>query len=454
MTGPLIRSGSMPGMRTSSAVELLVPLRRDDPRPLHGQLELQLRDAIRSGRLSPASLLPSTRALAHDLGVSRGIIVEAYEQLIAEGYLASRPGGMTSVARSATPPTNRTPEPASDRFAVDFRPGRPDLDQFPRVPWLRSVRRALTEAPSPRLGYLDGRGMPELRAALAAYLNRVRFTAADPANIVICSGFSQGLTLVGRVLAASGARRMGVEDPSHDEFQAMVRATGLDVVGVPVDEEGIRVDLLDRAKVDAVAVTPAHQYPTGGVLPPDRRAALVAWAGRRGRVIVEDDYDAEFRYDREPIGAIQGLCPDHVVYAGSASKILAPGLRLGWLAVPARLVEPIALAKQAADQGSAAFDQLAFADFVASGELDRHLRRVRPIYRRRRDALLSALARDLPELQPVGASAGLHFPAWLPRELDEAAFVRSAADAGIGLYGLAPERIARGGRGGIIFGYG
>src|SRR5213593_178749 len=444
----------MPGMRTSSAVELLVPLRRDDPRPLHGQLELQLRDAIRSGRLSAASLLPSTRALAHDLGVSRGIIVEAYEQHIAEGYLASRPGGATSVARAATPATNRMPEPAGPRFAVDFRPGRPDLDQFPRATWLRSVRRVLNEAPSPRLGYLDGRGVPELRDALAAYLNRVRFTAADPASLVICSGFSQGLTLVARVLAASGARRMAVEDPSHDEFRAMVRATGLEVVGIPVDEEGIRVDLLDRAKVDAVVVTPAHQYPTGGVLPPDRRAALVAWAARRGRLIVEDDYDAEFRYDREPIGAIQGLCPDYVVYAGSASKILAPGLRLGWLVLPARLVESIARMKQAADQGSAALDQLAFADFVASGELDRHLRRVRLIYRRRRDALLSALARHLPDLQPVGASAGLHFLAWLPREVDEETLVRSAAEAGVGLGGLAAERIAPGDRGAIVFGYG
>ena len=234
----------------------------------------------------------------------------------------------------------------------------------------------------------------------------------------------------------------------------MVRATGLEVVGIPVDEEGIRVDLLDRAKVDAVVVTPAHQYPTGGVLPPDRRAALVAWAVRRRGLIVEDDYDAEFRYDREPIGAVQGLCPDYVVYAGSASKILAPGLRLGWLVPPTRLVESIAQMKQAADQGSAALDQLAFADFVASGELDRHLRRVRPIYRRRRDALLSALARHLPDLQPVGASAGLHFLAWLPRELDEETLVRSGAEAGVGLGGLAAERIARGDRGAIVFGYG
>jgi GntR family transcriptional regulator/MocR family aminotransferase len=232
-----------------------------------------------------------------------------------------------------------------------------------------------------------------------------------------------------------------------------VRATGLEVVGIPVDDVGIRVDMLDRANVDVVVVTSAHQYPTGAVLPPDRRASLVDWATRRDTLVVEDDYDAEFRYDREPIGSIQGLCPDRVVYAGSASKILAPGLRLGWLVVPARFVEAIGQAKLVADQGSAAIDQLAFADFIAGGELDRHLRRVRPIYRRRRDALLTALGLYLPRLEPVGASAGLHLMAWLPEDLAEGEFVRAAAERGIGVYGLAPCRIARGGRGAIVFGY-
>jgi GntR family transcriptional regulator/MocR family aminotransferase len=318
---------------------------------------------------------------------------------------------------------------------------------------MRSYRRALNESPSQRLGYLDGRGVGELREALAAYVNRVRGTAADPEKIVISTGFSQGLTLVAQVLAASGARRIGMEDPSHPDFWAMARAAGLEVVGIPVDESGIRVDRLPAARIDAVVVTPAHQYPTGGVLPPDRRAALVAWANRPGRLIIEDDYDAEFRYDREPIGAIQGLCADRVVYVGSASKILAPGLRLGWLVVPAPLVDAIANAKKAADQGSSALDQLAFADFIERGELDRHLRRVRPVYRQRRDALLAALRRHLPTLRPVGASAGLHVLAWLPSDLDEAPFVRAAGAAGVALYGLASNRIAPGGPEGIVFGY-
>ncbi len=443
----------MPRMRTSSAIELFLPLRREDGRPLHRQLEQQLRDAVRTGRLVPSSIVPSTRALATQLGVSRGIVVEAYEQLIAEGYLGSRPGGTTTVARAATAAATRRPEPQARRFVVEFRSGRPDLDEFPRSAWLRSLRRVLNEAPSDRLGYHDGRGIPELRNALATYLNRVRGTAADPAAVVISSGFAQGLKLVAKVLAASGARRIAVEDPGYADARAIVRAAGLSAIGIPVDESGIRVDALDRARADAVVVTPAHQYPTGGVLPPDRRAALVAWAKRQNAMIIEDDYDAEFRYDRDPIGSLQGLCPDHVVYAGSASKILAPGLRLGWLLVPASLVDGIARAKMSDDLGSPALEQLAFADFVSSGELDRHLRRMRPIYRARRDTLLGALRRHLPALRPVGASAGLHVLAWLPPGVDESAFLHSAGEAGIWLETLAESWIADG-AGGIIFGYG
>jgi len=225
------------------------------------------------------------------------------------------------------------------------------------------------------------------------------------------------------------------------------------VVNIPVDESGIRVELLEAAAADAVIVTPAHQYPTGGVLPATRRAALIEWAARRGGLIVEDDYDAEFRYDREPIGAMQGLCPERIVYAGTASKILAPGLRLGWLVLPPALFDGMVSAKRNADLGSPALDQLAFADFIERGELDRHLRRMRPIYRRRRDALLAAIDRHLPSLHPVGASAGLHVLAWLPPELDEAAFVRAAATAGVGLAGVTPSRGASG-PGGVIFGYG
>jgi GntR family transcriptional regulator / MocR family aminotransferase len=441
--------------RTSSAIELLLPLDRSDPASLHRQLERGLRDAVRGGRLATGSTLPSTRGLAVQLGVSRGIVVEAYEQLAAEGYLVTRPGGATTVARAARPAPPRA-RPADDAtFEFDFRPGRPDLDLFPREAWLRSIRRALNETPSARLGYLDGRGVPELRTALADYLNRVRGTAADAEDVVICSGFAQGLKLVGAVLRDTGARRVAIEDPTQPETGEDLRAVGLEVVEIPVDEAGMRVDLLAATDADAVVVTAAHQYPTGGVLPPDRRAALLAWAERRPGIVIEDDYDAEYRYDREPIGAMQGLSPNRVVYAGSASKILAPGLRLGWFVVPPAYADAVADAKRMADLGSPAIDQLAFADFLVRGDLDRHLRRLRPIYRARRDTLLDELERHLPELRPVGASAGLHVLAWLPADLPEQGVVDAAAAAGIRLQGVGPRRGgAAAGPGGLTFGYG
>ena len=440
--------------RTSSALQLLVELDRAGSEPLHRQLEHSLRAAVRDGRLPPASPLPSSRALAGQLGVSRGIVVEAYEQLVAEGYLASRQGGATRVARPAAavvPTARRGAEPAV--VVHDFRPGRPDLTEFPRSVWLRSLRRVLADAPSDRLSYLGGRGVPELGVALATYLNRVRGTAADPADVIVCTGFAQGLALTARALRDRGARTIAVEDPSDPEYRATIREAGLDWIGIAVDDAGINVAPLAASPADAVVVTAAHQYPTGAVLPPDRRAALVDWAVRHDGTIVEDDYDAEFRYDREPIGAIQGLAPERVVYAGSASKILAPGLRLGWLVAPPTLGESIVAIKLAADMGSAALDQLAFADMIDRGELDHHLRRMRPIYRRRRDALLAALARHLPELEPVGASAGLHVLAWLPPDVDEATVLRAAERAGVGLAGVATRRIEPG-PGGLIFGYG
>jgi GntR family transcriptional regulator/MocR family aminotransferase len=442
--------------RTSSAGELLVELRRDDSVPLHRQLEQELRGAIRSGRLAAAAVLPSTRALAEQLGVSRGVVVEAYEQLVAEGYLSSQPGGTTRVcANVSESPLTSKARPTSPVYRIDFGYGRPDVSQFPRQAWLRSLRRVLNEAPSERLSYLEPRGAPELCEALATYLNRVRGTAANPDRIVICNGFAQALSLVTHVLAANGGMRIAVEDPGQRDAIRAAGRSGLDVVPIPVDDDGIVVETLRRLDPDAVILTPAHHFPTGAVLSPERRAALVSWATQRDRLILEDDYDAEYRYDREPIGALQGLAPEHVIYAGSASKTLAPGLRLGWLIAPPRLVDQIAATKEAIDRGSASLEQLAFADFLSRGEFDHHLRRMRPIYRARRDTLLTALGRDLPELRPGGASAGLHVQAWQPAAVDEAALVECAAEVGVGVDGVTPYRsTARDGPGGLLFGYG
>jgi GntR family transcriptional regulator / MocR family aminotransferase len=450
---PRIRSDSVLLERTNSR-DLLVELTRDSRVALHRQIEASIRDSIRSGRLPRGASLPPSRRLADDLGVSRGVVVEAYQQLVAEGYLTSRAGSVTRVAigpEGAARPPQPLPEAAP---RVDFSPCRADVSHFPRAAWLRSVRRVLREATDEQFGSLTGRGVPALQVALADYLNRVRGTSAQPGDIVICNGYAQGIALVIDVLVRSGARRLAVEDPcADDDAVPVARAAGLEVLGVPVGDVGIRVDALDRIEADALILTPSHQWPTGAVLSAAARAAVLRWARQRGALIVEDDYDAEYRYDRAPIGAMQGLAPDRVIYAGTASKTLAPGLRLGWLVAPPDLVGPIAEAKALADRGSPALDQLAFADFLARGEFDRHLRRMRPLYRRRRDALLGALAERLPELEPVGIAAGLHLVAHLPGDLDEAPVVAAAAERGVAVDGLAPYRVSCDGRPGLIFGY-
>ncbi|HZX02173.1 PLP-dependent aminotransferase family protein [Kribbella sp.] len=441
-------------MRTSSgAGELLVELRRDNGVPLHQQLESAIRTRIRAGLLRAETVMPSTRALAQDLGVSRGVVVEAYQQLVAEGYLVSRGGGYTLVADIAVVSPSAAAKPGAGPPRIDFRYSRPDVSQFPRAAWLRSVRRVLNETPNRSLAYIDGRGTIELRTALSDYLNRVRGTAARPDSMMICNGFAQGSRLLVQVLAAGGLRRLAVEDPSDNDLREVATTAGLETVGVPVSASGIDVAALERSGADAVLVTAAHQFPTGAVASAETRAALVAWAGRGDRLVIEDDYDAEYRYDREPIGALQGLAPDRVAYAGTASKTLAPGLRLGWLILPSWLVEPMKQAKLMDDRGSPVLDQLAFADFVARGEFDRHLRRMRPRYRELRDTLVERLAARVPELEPVGVSAGLHVMTWLPPGIAEEALQEAALQRGLGVYGLAPYWLGEG-PAGLVFGYG
>ena len=432
---------------------LLVALDRRGELPLHEQIERALREQIRSGRLAPGSALPSTRGLAGELGVSRGVVTEAYGQLSAEGYLTMTQGAPVRVARAVRAAAAR-PQATSlaHSFAYDFRPALPDLAGFPREAWLRSLRAAVRDSPLDALGYPDPRGAPELREALAGYLARVRGADAEPEHLVVCTGFMQGLSLLCRALRAHGVERVAVEEPGWHAHRLIVEQSGLEVAVVPVDERGLRVDALAESDAAAVIVTPAHQFPTGVVLGPERRAELIEWAEEE-RLIVEDDYDSEYRYDRVAVGALQGLAPEHVAYVGSASKRLAPALRLGWMLAPSWLTWELSAGKTVEDGGSEVLGQLALADFIARGELDRHIRRTRRRYERRREALLGALVRWLPQARPSDAGAGLFELVWLPPGTSEPALVRAAAECSVGVEGLALHRYAAAGEPALLLGY-
>jgi GntR family transcriptional regulator / MocR family aminotransferase len=404
---------------TSQPIELLIAVDRDHSRTLAAQIEDQLRRAIRDGALRPGTTLPSTRDLARQITVSRRVVVDAYAQLAAEGYLSLRQGARPRVSAAAVFASD--PEAVASRPAprarFDFRPSVPDVSAFPRAAWLRSLREALATITNADLGYGDPRGVEALRCALADYLGRVRGVVADPEHIIITSGYTQGLGLVCHALAAAGAKRMALEDPSNPEDRLIVARAGLAPIAIGVDEAGTQVDDLDRADADAVVLTPAHQHPTGVVLSGERRTALLA---------IEDDYDAEYRFDRAAIGALQGLDPGRVIYAGSASKTLAPALRIGWLVVPPSLLEAVTHEKFLADRGTSRIEQHALADFLTRGELDRYLRRMRARYRGRRDALVEALTSTLPEAAVSGVAAGLHVTLQLPDSDNEQAIREEA----------------------------
>ena len=438
------------------APELLVDLDRDAPLSIRAQIEQQLRAAIRSGRLHPGTRLPSSRALSARLGVARGVVVEAYAQLAAEGWVASRQGSGTRVAPGAAASApDPEPWPFEQTMRYDFALGVPDLAAFPRREWLAAMRRVLRDLPDAGLSHPDPRGTSTLRTALASHLGRVRGVVTTPDRVLVCTGFWQGLGLVCAALAARGARSIAMEDPSFVYHRHIVRRAGLEPVPVPIDDAGMRVDLLARSGADAALVTPAHQSPTGVVLAPDRRTALVAWAEEHDAIVIEDDYDAEFRYDRDPVGALQGLAPERVVYGGTASKTLAPALRLGWVAVPSDLAHAVAFEKGMADGGSPVLEQLVLADLMERGELDRHLRRTRAVNRRRRDALAAALGRELPAARLRGVAAGLHAAIELPAEADEAAVVVAAAARGVRVEGLSTHRFgARPAPPAVLVGYG
>jgi GntR family transcriptional regulator/MocR family aminotransferase len=413
---------------TSQPIELLLSVSRDGPETLGEQIEAQLRSAIRDGSLRGGARVPSTRDLARQLGVSRRVVVDAYGQLAAEGYLVLRQGARPQVsdAGGASAPAEPAPAAILRPPRYDFRPSVPDVSAFPRSAWLRSLRQALGAIADLDLGYGDPLGVEQLRSALADYLGRVRGVVAEPERVIVTSGYTQGLALVAHALATAGAKRIAIEDPTNPEQAEVVSRAGLEPVAVGVDEQGLRIDELERSEADAVVVTPAHQHPTGVVLSGERRTALLAWLREREAIVIEDDYDAEYRYDRVAVGALQGLDPERVVYAGSSSKTLAPALRIGWLVAPAAMVDPIRAEKLLADRGTARIEQLALADFLARGDLDRYLRRMRVRYRARRDALVAAVNEELPEAKVRGIAAGLHATVELPAGCDERAIQAEA----------------------------
>ncbi|GAA4223033.1 GntR family transcriptional regulator/MocR family aminotransferase [Streptosporangium album] len=436
-----------------------------------GQIARELREAVRRGRLAAGERLPASRELARDLGLSRGVVVEAYEQLVAEGFLISRVGAGTSVAPAASrlsAAVTRDPLVSAGKPYYGRRSTSPDLGAFPRERWLASIRNALATLPADALDYGDPGGVPVLREELAAYLRRVRAAEVGPDNLVIVGGVAQGLNLTVQALAGqlpegrashdlnwfvdriahpappSGRIRLAVEDPAGLRQLPLLHAAGADLVAVPVDGEGVDVGALAATGARAVLLTPAHQYPTGVVLSPRRRAELIGWAAETGATILEDDYDAEFRFDRDPVGCLQGLAPDRVVMAGSVSKSLAPGLRLGWVVAPPGIAESVRLARGELDLGSPVLEQYALAHLIGTGGYDRHLRRMRRDYRARRDAFVRALADHLPEITVLGVSAGLHLFAELPGGWDEPSAAETAQACGLAAEAVGPMRSSPG----------
>ncbi|MFI6862146.1 PLP-dependent aminotransferase family protein [Streptomyces sp. NPDC050421] len=459
-SGTTFTPGTDGGAResVSAAWELLLPAASAPARGRGRALQSALREAVRSGRLAPGTRLPSSRALAVDLGVSRGLVTEAYEQLTAESYLRSGHGAGTWVSGSvrAAKGGARDLAPRAPGTRIDFRPGTPDLSLFPRSAWAATHRSVLGRLPHSALGYPDPRGLPELRDALAALLTRRRGVVADPERLLVCSGVAQASTLLGFVLHGRGLTTVGVEDPGSPEHAALFSSAGLATARLPLDDEGLSVGPLVRSGVRAVVTTPAHQFPTGIAYSAARRSRLLDWARETDGLIVEDDYDGDFRYDRAPVGALQGLDPEHVAYTGSVSKSLAPGLRLGWLLAPASMTDEIVDRKRTMDMGNPAVDQAVLADFIVRGGYDRQLRRCQRAYRERRDVLTKALAEHFPGTEVSGIAAGLHVIARLPERYGpEAEFIHRATEAGIALRLLSDCGDARSTDGyvGLVIGY-
>ncbi|MDI3403208.1 MocR-like pyridoxine biosynthesis transcription factor PdxR [Streptomyces cavernicola] len=402
----------------------------DPALPRRVAVEGAVRAAIRTGRLRASDPLPSTRALAAQLGIARGTVVQAYAQLAAEGWLITRQGAPARVVRDGggepSPAASPGPYLAEVPARWDLRPGLPDASLFPGRAWVTAVR-AATRSDADVYGYGDPRGRPELRRVLADYLSRARGVVTDPAQILVTSGFTNGLALAAEALSDLGLRHVAMEDPCLDVHRRVIAQAGLTIHPVPVDANGLDVTALAATPARAVLVAPAHQFPMGATLNPVRRGKLLEWARRVDGYVIEDDYDGEYRFDRKPVSALQALDPARVVYGGTTSKVLSPAMRLGWLALPPRLCRPVFDRLQS--EQAPALDQLALAQLIRDGHFDRQVRRTRSEYGRRRDHLVAA------GLPLTGIAAGLH--AVLPLQ-DEEALITRARQQSLALLGLGP----------------
>jgi GntR family transcriptional regulator / MocR family aminotransferase len=481
------------GVRASGADFLQLNPAAAPSRGLTAWLADALRTAVIDGRLRPGTSLPATRLLAEDLGISRGVVVEAYQRLREEGLVGARRKTGTTVlprpgpvpgspdtaeqahraagpARHAERPGRaeqrlqgrsaaaavpaRLPLPWRTAAEIDLSPGVPDLSSFPRAAWLRAERAVLAEASPADLGYGDPRGNERLRRELTGWLARTRGLRAGTGDIIIVAGVAQALALLAQVLRARGETAVAVEDPGSFGTRGELTYWGLDAVPVPVDDQGMDVASLTRTGLRTALLTPAHQFPTGVVLAPGRRQQLLDWAAGGG-LIVEDDYDAEYRYDRAPVPALQASAPDRIAYAGSTSKTLAPGMRLGWLVPPPRLHADLVTAKRESDLGSPALPQLVLARLIATGELQRHTRLARSRHRSHRDALLAALREHLPAARVQGVAAGLHLLITFPGtagEIEDTALASRLQAAGVLVHPLSMHR-QRPGPPGLVLGY-
>ncbi|KAA6459819.1 PLP-dependent aminotransferase family protein [Acidobacteria bacterium AB60] len=446
--------------------------------PLSRQIYQHLRDAILSGKLPAGERLPSTRELAEQLHVSRTVVLLAYDQLLAEGYASGRRGAGTYVTTTlnlrvmhpqtesfhfrlsqygkrlaAGPPQMRDELRRARPLRYDFVYGRSNIDIFPFEAWRRLLLRNARRAPVHELDYGAAAGSPALRQAIAAHLQRSRGVVCDPSQILIVNGSAQAIDLIIRVLVNPGDS-IAVEDPGYQGARHGLRAARARLRPVPVDHDGIIPEKIP-AGTRMVFITPSHQFPTGAVLPLARRLALLDWARRHRAVIVEDDYDGEFRYGGQALASLQGLDREgRVLYLGTFSRTVFPALRIGYLVAPRSLMPALAAAKWISDRHTSTLEQQTLAEFLASGLYERFLRRVRRSNSARRDALLDAIHAVFgPAIEVTGQGAGAHIVLWPKTELDEATIVARAEHRGVGIYGIAGHYVARRRRPGIILGF-